>query len=130
MVPLVAMWVLLWIHQSSQGPVGALGNFGEMVDKIFEAATDPYIILVAASMLMVAFSRERDEDEYTASVRGRCLMLAFYVDFVFVFVTTLTVYSLEYLNIMAVQMFMVLFLHIVMFNTAMAVIRRRRSHEE
>ena len=130
MVPLVAAWVLLWIHQSRQGPVGALGQFGEMIDKILESATDPYIILVAASMLMVAFSRERDEDEYTASVRGRCLMLAFYLDFVFVFATTLTVYSFEYFNIMAVQMFMVLFMHIVMFNTAMAVIRRRRDHDQ
>jgi hypothetical protein len=130
MVPLVSAWVLLWIHNSRQGPVGALGELGEMIDKLIEAATDAYIIVVAASMLMVAFSRERDEDEYTTSVRGRCLMLAFYVDFVFVFVTTLTVYSLEYLNIMAAQMFMVLFLHIVMFNTAMAIIRRRRGYEE
>jgi hypothetical protein len=88
------------------------------------------VTLLSAAMMMVAFSRERDEDDYVASVRGRYLMLAFYIDFVFLVVTAFTVHDLDYLNVMAMQMFLILFLHIVMFNTAMAVIRRRRGHEE
>ncbi len=47
----------------------------------------------------------------------------------FVAITAFTVYSIDHLNIMAMQMFLILFLHIVMFNIAMAVIRRRNKKE-
>ncbi len=70
------------------------------------------------------------EDEYIASVRAKYLMLAFYIDFVFLVVTAFTVFDLDYLNIMALQMFLILLLHIVMFNVGMTIIRRRRGHEE
>ena len=89
-----------------------------------------FITLLSVSMLTVAFSCEKDEDEYVASERSKYLMLAFWIDFAFVAITSFTVYGLDYLNIMTMQMFLVLFLHIVMFNTAMFVIRRRRSREE
>jgi hypothetical protein len=79
---------------------------------------------------MMAFSRERDEDEYVAAIRGKYLMLAFYVDTVFLIITTLIFHGWDYLPIVAAQMFLILFLHVVMFNIAMAVIRRRRSREE
>ena len=135
MVPLVMSWLVYWIHQAgrfsmTEVKIGPFGKFGDAIETAIDGSMDVYIILVAASMLMAAFSRERDEDEYVASVRGRYLMLAFYVDFVFVFITSLMVHDLDYPYIMSVQMFMILFLHIVMFNIAMAVIRRRRSHEE
>lgn len=124
MVPLIILWIMAWLDDN----LGKLGNWAN--DFLFEKFMDPYLILIAGSMLMVAFSRERDEDEYVASVRSKYLMLAFYIDFIFIVVTTLTVYEFDYLNIMAIQMFLILFLHIVMFNMAMFVIRRRRSHEE
>lgn len=89
-----------------------------------------YVALLSASLLMSAFSREKDEDEYVASVRTRYLMLSFYIDFVFLIVTAFTVFFVDYITVMAVQMFIILFLHAVMFNTAMAVIRSRRSHEK
>lgn len=122
MVPLVLLWGVYMLR---------LGGFGEWAEGVvFGDFTDIYIVLVGASMLMVAFSRERDEDEYVASLRGKYLMLAFYLDFVFIVITSFAVHEFDYLNIMAVQMYLILFLHIVMFNIAMAVIRKKRSCEE
>ncbi len=89
-----------------------------------------YITLLSLSMLMVAFSREKDEDEYVAAVRSHYLMLAFYIDVVFLVITAFAVPGLAYLVIMELQMFLILLLHIIMFNIAMAVIRKKRGHEE
>jgi hypothetical protein len=89
-------------------------------------------ILTGVSLLMIAFSRERDEDEYVAAIRGKYLMLAFYVDTLFLIVALLasTPFYWGYMSVAAGQMFLILFLHVVMFNIAMVVIRRRRSREE
>ena len=74
-------------------------------------------------MTMVAFSREKDEDEYTAAIRSRYLSLAFYADTLIVVIGTLAIYEFSYLNFMVIQMFLVLLLYIVMFNIAMWHIR-------
>ncbi len=121
-VPLIVAW-LVFLFFSHVAALGAIADF-------INGNAGVSIAVLAAAMLMAAFSRERDEDEYIASVRAKYLMLAFYIDFAFLIVTAFTVHDLDYLNVMAVQMFLILFLHIVMFNVAMAVIRRRRSHEE
>ena len=121
-VPLIVAW-LVFLFFSHVAALGAIADF-------INGNAGVSIAVLAAAMLMAAFSRERDEDEYIASVRAKYLMLAFYIDFAFLVVTAFTVFDLDYLNIMALQMFLILLLHIVMFNVAMAVIRRRRSHEE
>lgn len=90
-------------------------------------------IVISISMLMVGFSREKDEDEYTAAIRSYYLTLAFYIDTVIILVGTLTLYDLDYLDFMLVQMFLVLFIYIVLFNIAMLRIRRankKAGHEE
>ncbi len=122
MVPLIFAWLVFLFFSH----VAALSAIAEFINENAGIS----IAVLAAAMLMAAFSRERDEDEYIASVRAKYLMLAFYIDFVFLVVTAFTVFDLDYLNIMALQMFLILLLHIVMFNVGMAIIRRRRGHEE
>lgn len=88
---------------------------------------------IAISMLMVGFSREKDEDEYTAAIRSYYLTLAFYIDTAIILVGTLALYDIDYLNFMMIQMFLVLFIYIILFNIAMLRIRRankRAGHEE
>jgi hypothetical protein len=88
-------------------------------------------IILVTLLMLIAFSREKDEDEYVAAIRGKYLMLAFYVDFVLLVVALLTVRNMNDLyGIAVMQILMILFLHVVMFNIAMAVISRRRSREE
>lgn len=82
------------------------------------------IIGLATSMVMVAFSREKDEDEYTASIRNKHLALAFYIDLAILIVATLTINSFNYLNIIALQMFLALLIFIVTFNFAMWRLRK------
>ncbi len=139
MVPLVIVWLLYWLD-SIENPLfnfppfgdglGNLGKVGALAEEIVFFSATAYIIVIAASMMMVAFSREKDEDEYVASIRMKCLMTAFWVDFVILVITAFFVKDLDYLYVMSTQMFLILFLHIVIFNTAMAIIRRRRGHEE
>lgn len=81
------------------------------------------VIGLTISMTMVAFSREKDEDEYTAAIRSRYLSLAFYADTLIAVIGTLAIYEFSYLNFMVIQMFLVLLLYIVMFNIAMWHIR-------
>jgi hypothetical protein len=97
------------------------------LDKITDSDAASYAILAAlvVSAIMVAFSRERDEDEYTAAIRSRYLTLAFFVDGAIVTAGTLLIYSFEYLRFMIVQTFLVLILFILMFNVAMTRIRAR-----
>jgi len=137
--PLAALW-LLYVADGLDGDLmnfapfgdglGNLGRFGSAVAGIVDWQPTAFMLLVAASMMAVAFSRERDEDEYVASVRARSLMVAFWVDFAVFVVAAVAVKDLDFLYIMATQMFLVLFLHIAIFNVAMAAIRRGRSHEE
>lgn len=88
---------------------------------------------ISISMLMVGFAREKDEDEYTAAIRSYYLTLAFYIDTAIIIVGTLVLYNIDYLSFMLVQMFLVLFIYIVLFNIAMLRIRKankRAGHEE
>ena len=139
MVPLVIVWLLYWLD-NIEAPLmnfppfgdglGNLGKVGKIAGTIVDHWPTAYIIAIAASMMMVAFSRERDEDEYVASVRMKSLMISFWVDFTILAIATVTIYNFDYLYVMSTQMFLVLFLHIAIFNISMAVIRRRRGHEE
>ncbi len=107
-------------------------KWGEIAAKTPKVLHGIDVILLAISMLMIAFSREKDEDEYVAAVRGKYLVLAFYIDCVVLIIATLavTAYDIRYFATVAVsQMFLILFLHIVMFNIAMAVIRSRNRKE-
>lgn len=123
MLPLAAAWLVFLFFNGESGILSRIAD-------ILNEHTGIFVALLALSMIMAAFSREKDEDEYVASIRGKYLMLAFYADFVFLVITSFLVYDLDYLYIMAIQMFLILFLHIVMFNAAMAVIRRRRGRDE
>jgi hypothetical protein len=122
----VLIWVVFLIKMGND-PGYAQKHFSES-PKILGGID---LILLAVSLLMLAFSREKDEDEYVASVRGKYLIIAFYLDTVFLILGGLTVsYHQIFVRFVLLQMFLILFLHIVMFNTAMAIIRRRRGHEE
>jgi hypothetical protein len=134
MVPLAVIGALMIVSDSvaalgsvPDSPLGAIPEWFSWLDFIWDNSVvlAAFITLLASSMLMVAFSKERDEDEYVAAVRAKYLTLAFFIDFVFVAVTAFAVNGLDYLYIMSIQMFLILFLHIVMFNVAMAIIRRK-----
>ena len=123
----VVYWISLWIYAGCDSY--ALGRLiAKMLENNSFASGDVIVLLV--STMMMAFSREKDEDEYVASMRGRYLTIAFYVDFVFLFIALLIFHDMNsFVQIAAWQMFMVLWLHIVMFNIAMAVIRNRNKKE-
>ena len=77
----------------------------EAVTKLFVAAV---YVVTAVSLLLIAFSEERQEDEFIKSLRGRSLAAAACVAFV-------------------LPMF---FLYIVIFKASLWVYRWRSRHEE
>lgn len=110
---ILSIWVLLF--ESSQ-----------LTEKFYdiEWANEALVIGLSVSMIMLAFSREKDEDEYTTAIRSRYLTLAFYLDAFILIVGTLMINDLDYLTFTFIQIFLVLLLFIVMFNIAMWRLRR------
>ena len=76
------------------------------------------VIGLMVGLLLVAFSRERDEDEYTTRLRASSLVWAVLADSLFVLLATCFLYKFAYLYVLLVQLFLLLILYIVKFRTA------------
>lgn len=76
------------------------------------------VIGLMAGLLLVAFSRERDEDEYTTRLRASSLVWAVLADSLFVLLATCFLYEFAYLYALFLQLFLLLVLYIVKFRTA------------
>lgn len=63
------------------------------------------VIGLMAGLLLVAFSRERDEDEYTTRLRASSLVWAVLADSLFVLLATCFLYEFAYLYALFLQLF-------------------------
>jgi len=66
--------------------------------------------------MMVAFSKEKNEDEYIAELRLSSLLWAVFVSYVLLFFSFVFVYGTRFLDVMIFNMFTILFIFIVRFN--------------
>ncbi|MBQ8500725.1 MAG: hypothetical protein IJ494_00235 [Bacteroides sp.] len=87
------------------------------------------IIGLTVSLLFIAFSREKDEDECIANIRMRSLVWAIVVNCSLLIVGTMLVYGLPYFNFMCILLFSMLILFIVKYRLAIRKFRRE-SHDE
>ncbi|SRR5699024_10991582 len=88
------------------------------------------VIGLMAGLLLVAFSRERDEDEYTTRIRASSLVWAVLADSVFVVLATLFLYEFAYLYALFLQLFLLLVFYIVRFRTVLWRVRREAKGRE
>ncbi|PIF01446.1 MAG: hypothetical protein CR994_01025 [Maribacter sp.] len=73
-------------------------------------------VLVIISSLLVAFSKEKSEDEYISKIRPESLVWAVYVGYGILLLSFLFIFDLSFLWVMIFNMFTVLLFFIIRFN--------------
>lgn len=73
-------------------------------------------ILCIVSLLLVAFSKEKYEDEFIAKIRLDSLVWATYVNYAILLIALITVYGLSFFWVMELNMFTILIFFIIRFN--------------
>lgn len=73
-------------------------------------------VLFIIGAMMVAFSKEKQEDEFIANLRLSSLLWSVWVNYLLLLVGFLLVYGINFLHIMIYNMFTVLIIFIIRFN--------------
>ncbi len=82
--------------------------------------TDEIIgILLLIGAVLVAFSKEKDEDEFIMRVRLESLLWATYINVGFLLFCLMFVYGMMFFNVMLLNMYSLLILFIIRFNVIM-----------
>ncbi len=73
-------------------------------------------VLFIVGLLLVGFSKERNEDEYISSMRLSALLWAVFINYILLILAFIFIYGLPFLNVMLYNMFTVLILFIIRFH--------------
>lgn len=87
-------------------------------------------ILIIISSLLVAFSKEKSEDEYISKIRLESLVWAVYVNYAILLFTFLFIFDLAFLWIMIFNIFTVLLFFIIRFNWQISKFKKSAKYEE
>ncbi|MBE0424628.1 MAG: hypothetical protein IBX66_11930 [Lutibacter sp.] len=87
-------------------------------------------ILIIVSALLVAFSKEKLEDEYISKIRLESLVWAVYFNYGILLFSFLFIYDFSFLWVMIFNMFTVLLFFIIRFNWQIDKIKKLASDEE
>ena len=74
------------------------------------------ILVTLFSLFMIAFSREKIEDEYVRSTRLHALQASVYVNFLLVTIASILFYSFSYVYVLQGNMYSILIIYILIFN--------------
>ena len=72
--------------------------------------------LMIIGSLMVAFSKEKEEDEFIASIRLESLVWATYVNYGVLLISLFLIYTVSFFFVMIINMFTILLFFILRFN--------------
>ena len=87
-------------------------------------------VLIIISTFLVAFSKEKSEDEYISKIRFDSLAWAVYFNYAILILTILFIYDFAFLWVMVFNMFTVLLFFIVRFNWQISKLKKSASYEE
>lgn len=87
-------------------------------------------VLIIISSLLVAFSKERSEDEYILKIRLESLVWAVYVNYAILLISFLFIFDLSFLWVMILNMFTVLLFFIIRFNWQISNLKKAARYEE
>jgi len=109
------------------------GIFG--ADKLFGIIRNNLIdeilsCIVIISAVMVAFSAEKQEDEYINKIRLESLLWAVYLNYIILFFAWILVYDVSFLYVMVINMFTILLFFIIRFNWQLSKLRKLEINEE
>lgn len=87
-------------------------------------------VLIIISSLLVAFSKEKQEDEYISKIRLESLVWSVYVNYGILIFTFLFIYDMSFFWVMIFNMFTVLLFFIIRFNVQLLMLKKSADHEE
>lgn len=87
-------------------------------------------VLIIVSLLLVAFSKEKSEDEYISKIRLESLVWAVYVNYSILLIALLFVFNLSFLWVMLFNMFTVLLFFIIRFNWQISKLHKLAGYDE
>ena len=124
-------WNLEWslpVFALAADPLGASG--GSFVTVHTDVFPTLVIFGLVVSLLMICFSREKDEDEYVAQLRCRTLVVSVMASYVCLLVGNLFIYGFPFLTFLFVNLFTVLVVYALLFHYRLYRSRRSAGYEE
>ncbi|POY35376.1 hypothetical protein C3K47_15035 [Solitalea longa] len=109
-------------------------NLGRSLD-LFKVTSDNlsnelFWSLTIIGGLLVAFSKEKIEDEFIANLRLSSFMWAVFINYVVLLFTVLFVYGPSFISVMLTNMFTVLIIFIIRFNYVLYKASRKLANEK
>ena len=86
--------------------------------------------LIILSSLLVAFSKEKSEDEYISKIRLESLVCAVYLNYAILLISFLFIFDLSFLWVMIFNMFTILLFFIIRFNWQISKLKKSAHYEE
>jgi hypothetical protein len=82
------------------------------------------------SLGLIAFSKERFEDEYIGKIRLESLLWAVIINYILLLLALVLVYDLEFYSILTYNMFTILILFVIRFNFVLYLNRKQMDNEK
>jgi len=86
-------------------------------------------VLIIIGGILVAFSREKEEDEYISRIRLESLVWATYVNFAVLTLAIIFIYDMLFFWVLVFNMFTILIFFIIRFNWQLSKISKTVSYE-
>ncbi len=87
-------------------------------------------VLFIVGALFVAFSKEKQEDEFIEKTRLESLVWATYVNYIILIVCMIFFYSMTFLMVMIINMFTILIFFIIRFQYILYITKKSMGHEK
>jgi hypothetical protein len=94
----------------------------------FQSTIVPIFIIIG--LLLIAFSKEKVEDEMIVKIREQSLIWAVLVNFIILILGILFVFGFSYLHFLSIQIFFILILFIAKFNFELYRFKKSVKYEE
>ncbi|MBT8315474.1 MAG: hypothetical protein KJP26_13525, partial [Maribacter sp.] len=107
--------------------VGTKKYFGIIANNVLNEILG---VLVIISGLMVAFSKEKNEDEFISKIRLQSLVWATYWNYGILILAFLFVYDLSFLWVMIINMYTIIIFFIIKFNWSLVNLNKTLTYEE
>jgi len=101
--------------------------FGFTSNDVFDEVT---LIGLILSLLLIAFSKEKDEDEFISQIRLNSLVWALLINYVILILAELFIYGLPFLNIIYFNLIMILVLFVIKFRIELYKLKINAENEK
>ncbi|MBV5281392.1 MAG: hypothetical protein JZU53_03045 [Paludibacter sp.] len=82
------------------------------------------------SLLLIAFSKEKDEDEFISQIRLNSLVWALLINYVILILAELFIYGMPFLNVLYFNLIMILVLFVIKFRIELYKLKTNAGNEK